>query len=177
MEGAFSYDRERRHKASKDGALHDVHEFDRGGVVLEEGGLRVTAAVVPHGDCVPSFAFRFDAADRSIVISGDCTENDAIVQLAEGADVLLHEVLHRPSYDALLVRQGRSRDEREGLMSFLTSIHTTEAQVGLVARRAGVKHLVVTHYLPPDFDANDLHQSVTRDFAGEVQLASDLLVV
>ena len=177
-EAAFSYDRQRRLApvATLDGALHDVHEIECGGVVLEDEGLRVTAVVVPHGDCVPSFAFRFDAPDRAIVISGDCTPNDNLVELAEGADVLLHEVWHRPSLDAGLRLRGRSPEERERFMDFMASIHTSETQVGVVARRAGVEKLVLTHYIPPVFDADDLHRAVTHDFAGEVELANDLTV-
>jgi ribonuclease BN (tRNA processing enzyme) len=177
MEEAFSYDRARRFAPlGTDGALHDVHEIGGSGLVFEDHGLRVSAAVVPHGDCVPSFAFRFDAQDRAIVISGDCSPSDALVGLAEGADVLLHEVWHRPSFDAMLRARGRSDDERGRLMGFMASIHTDETQVGVVARRAGVKKLVLTHYLPPVFDTDALHSSVTRDFTGEVVLADDLTV-
>jgi ribonuclease BN (tRNA processing enzyme) len=180
MEDAYAYDRTRRPGASdnfgSEGALHDVREVVQGGVVLEENGLTVTAAVVPHGACVPSFAFRFDAEDRSIVISGDCTPNDALLQLADGADVLLHEVWHRPSLDALLGRAGRALDDREQMMDFMASIHTSETEVGIVARQAGVRKLLLTHYIPPIFDADHLYRSVTRDFTGDIELANDLTV-
>lgn len=177
MEDAFAYDRERRlAPGGLDGALHDVHEIVGGGVVFDRGGLRVTAAVVPHGACEPSFAFRFDAEDRSIVISGDCSPNDALVELAEGADVLLHEVWHKPSFDAMLRARGRADSDREQVMDFMASIHTSEAEVGLVAHNARVSRLMLTHYLPPVFDADDLYRRVTRTFTGDVELANDLTV-
>jgi ribonuclease BN (tRNA processing enzyme) len=48
---------------------------------------------------VPAFAYRFDAADRSIVISGDTAPSQNLVKLAAGADVLVHSVIRRRSID------------------------------------------------------------------------------
>ena len=45
--------------------------YKRGGVVFEDANVRVTAAVVDHPPLAPALAYRFDCADRSIVISGD----------------------------------------------------------------------------------------------------------
>jgi ribonuclease BN (tRNA processing enzyme) len=42
-----------------------------GGAVMSDENLRVTAALVEHPPVVPAFAYRFDARDRSLVISGD----------------------------------------------------------------------------------------------------------
>src|SRR5687768_17632836 len=42
--------------------LIDVHEIDEGGLLLEEAGVRVTAALVDHPPVVPSFAYRFDSS-------------------------------------------------------------------------------------------------------------------
>ncbi len=50
--------------------LVHVHEIREGGAVMSDENVKVTAAVVDHPPVVPAFAYRFDARDRSIVISG-----------------------------------------------------------------------------------------------------------
>src|SRR5688572_32341750 len=51
--------------------LVHVHELREGGAVMADDNVKVTAALVDHPPVVPAFAYRFDASDRSIVISGD----------------------------------------------------------------------------------------------------------
>ena len=51
--------------------LVHAHEITAGGVVLQDENLKVTAALVAHPPIKDAFAYRFDSADRSIVISGD----------------------------------------------------------------------------------------------------------
>src|SRR5687768_17404620 len=63
-----------------------VHEVREGGPVMADDNLRVTATLVDHPPVVPSFAYRFDAVDRSIVISGDTAPSQNLVKLAAGAD-------------------------------------------------------------------------------------------
>lgn len=71
---------------------------------MQDANLRVTAAVVHHPSMVPSFAYRFDAADCSIVISGDTAPSEEVVKLATGADVLVHEALFPAGVDRLVAR-------------------------------------------------------------------------
>jgi ribonuclease BN (tRNA processing enzyme) len=65
--------------------------------MLDEN-VKVTAALVDHPPVVPSFAYRFDARDRSIVISGDTAPSDNVVKLARGADVS-RALCHVPGCD------------------------------------------------------------------------------
>lgn len=78
------------------------HEISEGGLVMQDANVKVTSALVKHPPVSPAFAFRFDSADRSIVISGDTAPSENLVRLAYGADVLVHEVMHLPSLDKLL---------------------------------------------------------------------------
>jgi ribonuclease BN (tRNA processing enzyme) len=73
--------------------LIHVRDIAGPGVVFEDDRVRVTAAVVDHPPVVPSFAYRFDSAGRSVVISGDTRYSKNLVALARGVDVLVHEVM------------------------------------------------------------------------------------
>jgi ribonuclease BN (tRNA processing enzyme) len=120
------------------------HEFSEGGVVMQDENVKVTAALVQHPPVVPAFAYRFDCPDRSIVISGDTRPSENLIKLARGADVLVHEVMHLPSLDALLATESNAKTLREHLLAS----HTTTEQLGRLATEAGVKTLVLSHFVP-----------------------------
>ena len=111
-------------------------------VVLDDGGVRVRAAAVTHGHAVPAFAYRFDTTDGSVVFSGDTTVNGDLIALARGADVLVHQVADL----GYLGRHGTDATELERMRA----LHTDVTEVGGVAERAGVRELILTHYLPAD---------------------------
>src|SRR2546430_409067 len=83
----------------------------------------------------PSLGYRFDAADRSIVISGDTAPSDNLIRLARGADVLVHEALHVPGLDRLVARVPNASALKQSIMSH----HTAAEDAGRVAQAAGVK--------------------------------------
>src|SRR4051812_5327351 len=68
-----------------------VHEI-KPGVVYKDANVTVTAFAVPHGNWDLALGYRFDTADRSIVISGDTAPTEAIAKACHGCDLLLHEV-------------------------------------------------------------------------------------
>jgi ribonuclease BN (tRNA processing enzyme) len=123
-----------------------AHELTKGGIVMQETNVTVKCALVEHPPVVPAFAYRFDTRDRSIVISGDTKRSDALIRLAEGADVLVHEALYLPGVDRLAARVPNG----PALSKSILSHHTSIEDVGRVAEAAGVKTLVLSHFVPPD---------------------------
>jgi ribonuclease BN (tRNA processing enzyme) len=79
--------------------LVHVHELSKSGLVMEDDNVKITAALVDHPPIPTAFAYRFDAADRSIVISGDTRRSDNVVALARGADVLVHSAVYVQAVD------------------------------------------------------------------------------
>jgi len=155
-------------------ALYDVQEIDRGGCVFQDGGVTVTAAVVQHPPLRPSFALRFDVPGRAIVFSGDTAPCDALVDLARGADVLVHEVMHEGAIGEILARLSNAHRLREHLQAS----HTRLEDVGAVAQRAGVRTLVLNHFVPSEGVSDDVWRAgAARGFPGEIIVGSDLLVL
>lgn len=156
--------------------LVHVHEMEGPGVVLEDGNVKVTSALVDHPPVRPAFAYRFDAADRSIVISGDTARSDALVRLARGADVLVHEALYLPAVDRLVARVPNAST----LRAHLVASHTSAEDCGRVAAAAGVKTLVLSHLVPPD-DPEVTGQmwidAARPHFAGEIVVGRDLMEI
>jgi ribonuclease BN (tRNA processing enzyme) len=110
--------------------------------VFDDGAVRVTAVAVTHGHAVPALGYRFDTADGSVVFSGDTTVNDDLIALAQGADILIHQVADL----GYLQRHGTTGAE----LDRMAALHTDVTEVGGVAERAGVHELVLSHYLPAD---------------------------
>ncbi len=149
-----------------------AHDIDSAGEVYRDERVRVTCALVKHPPVVPSFAFRFDTPDRAIVFSGDTAPCDSLVELAQGADVLVHEVMYEPALDAICARL----DNATRLRQHLLDSHTTADQVGVVAREAKVKCLVLSHFVPAEGVAEELwREAVARNFGGEIVLGTDLM--
>src|ERR1700682_3858780 len=84
--------------------LVHVHELIHAGAVMQDENVKVTAALVNHPPIVPAFGYRFDATDRSIVISGDTARSESLVKLAQGAEVLVHTAAYLPALDRLVAR-------------------------------------------------------------------------
>ena len=154
--------------------LITVHELASNGVVMQDDNVKVTATLVHHPPVVPSFGYRFDAADRSIVISGDTTPSDNLVRLAEGADILVHEALYAPAIDRLVARVPNASSLRQSILSH----HTTAEEAGRIAQRAGVRTLVLSHLVPPDdvlISDRMWIDAAHATFRGQVIVGKDLL--
>jgi ribonuclease BN (tRNA processing enzyme) len=156
--------------------LIHVHELGEGGPVMQDDNLKVTAALVDHPPVVPSFAYRFDAPDRSIVISGDTRPCESLVKLARGADVLVHSVLYVPAVDRLVAKVPNATALRASIIA-----HQTSAEdAGSAAQAAGVKTLVLSHFVPADdplvTDQMWIEAAQTH-FHGRVIVGKDLLEI
>ena len=123
-----------------------------------------------------AYAYRFDARDRSIVVSGDTTYAEALVELARGADVLVHEVIYPPAIESLLARVPHATRLRQHLQG----THTAPEDVGRVAAAAGVKTLVLTHFVPgddPSITDEQWAEGARRHFRGRIVVGRDLLEI
>lgn len=152
------------------------HELRRGGVVMRDDRVTVTAALVEHPPMTPAFAYRFDCPDRSIVFSGDTRPSAALVDLARGADVLVHEVMYLPALERLIASEAQAARLRQHLLDS----HTITEQVGRLATQAGVRTLVLNHFVPggdPALTDEVWREAVAPYFKGELVIGRDLLEV
>lgn len=153
-----------------------AHELRRGGEVMRDERVKVTAVLVEHPPVAPAFAYRFDGPDRSIVFSGDTRPSPALVELARGADVLVHEVMYLPALERLIASEAQAARLRQHLLDS----HTTTEQVGRLASEAGVKTLVLNHFVPGgDASLTDAvwREAVAPHFSGELIVGRDLMEV
>jgi ribonuclease BN (tRNA processing enzyme) len=156
--------------------LVHVHELSQDGLVMRDDQMTVTATRVDHPPVVPAFAYRFDAPDRSIVISGDTARSGNLVKLAQGADLLVHSAVYLPAVDRLVARVPNASSLKRSIIAGQTSAE----DAGRVAQAAGVKALVLSHLIPPD-DPEVTEQmwieAARIHFRGSVIVGKDLLEI
>ena len=153
-----------------------VHEFDKPKVVLENSDVKVSTCRVRHPPIDQAYAYRFDAPDRSVVISGDTAFSPELAAFAKGADVLIHEVMYLPAIDALVKRLPEAKRLRDHLMAS----HTLPADVGKLATQAGVKTLVLSHFVPGDDSSitdEQWSEDVRKHFKGPIIVGRDLMEI
>lgn len=121
------------------------------------GALAVSTSPNEHGT-MPNFAVRVDVAGGgAVVYSSDTQPCEAVVTLARGGDTLIHEATfperHRGRFGA----------------------HSTAAEAGQIAARAGVRRLILAH-VEADYHAelDALAAEARKHFGGVVEVAREL---
>jgi ribonuclease BN (tRNA processing enzyme) len=157
--------------------LIHAHELRTAGVVMQDDNVRVTAVLVHHPPTVPAFAYRFDAPDRSLVISGDTAPTERLIALARNADVLVHEALYdAAAVDRLIASVPNASDLRRSILSH----HTTAEEAGRAAAAAGVGTLVLSHLIPSEDPAitDEMWRGAARKhFGGRIVVGRDLMEI
>jgi ribonuclease Z len=119
-------------------------------VVLDEGGLKVTAFRVDHGPVEPAVGYRFEYKGRSMVVSGDTSANPGLVANARGADLLVHDAL-----SPVLVRRlqkaaaDAGQTNRAKILGDIINYHASPEDVAREAKDAKVGAVLLTHLAPP----------------------------
>ena len=150
------------------GATVEAHDV-KPGRIYQDANLAVTAFPVRHGD-VPAYGYRFDTADRSVVITGDTSPSPEVIDNCRKCDVLIHEAYaedYRPA-------------DMPGWIAYRAKHHTTTTQLGELAAKAQPGLLIVYHrgIGPAGREISDQRylEEIGRTFKGRVVIGQDLEV-
>jgi ribonuclease BN (tRNA processing enzyme) len=159
----------------------DVQEVSAAGPVMQDDNVKVSAAIVEHPPVKPALGYRFDFKDRSIAFSSDTAASEAMVKIARGADVLVHEAMYIPALETFIRREiAKGRPIKfEDLMAHMKADHTPVEDVGRIAQEAGVKTLVLSHLTPAIDGINDdtWRAAAAKYFKGEIIVGKEFMVV
>lgn len=148
------------------GAKLESEEIEEG-VVYSQNGITISAFEVDHGgEELPAFGYRIDYRGRSAVLSGDTTFNENLIDHAQGADLVVHEVT---------AVSGTAAESPTQLKRIGTN-HTTPEQAGEVFARIKPKLAVYNHLLlfggaTPD----DLIPATRKRYSGSLLVGEDLM--
>ena len=118
-------------------------------VIFDNGELKITAFKVIHEPIEPALGFRFEYKGRSIVISGDTSYTQSVIDNSMNADVLFHEAQANHML-AIMEESLRSRgaDLLATVLDDITTYHTTLVEAAEIANEANVKKLFFYHLTP-----------------------------
>jgi ribonuclease BN (tRNA processing enzyme) len=115
------------------------------------GPFAVRTVRLPH--FVPNLGVRLTAGGAALAYTGDAAADDALLELARDADLLLAEASFADTVP---------EKQRAGL--------NTAAAVGRQAADAGVRHLVLTHLFPTT-DPDAARAAATASYGGPIDVA------
>jgi ribonuclease BN (tRNA processing enzyme) len=149
--------------SNKTGYKVVAHEI-KPGVIYKDANVTVKAFRVDHGSWREAYGFRFETADRTIVISGDCRPSQSIIENCNGCDVLIHEVYSTTGF-------AKRPPEWQ---KYHSRYHTSTRELAELANKARPGLLVLIHQLFWGTSEEDLLKEVRRSYSGKVVSGHDL---
>lgn len=135
------------------------------GVIYSENGIKVTAFLVNHKPVDPAYGYRIDFGERSVVISGDTTYSQSLVDHAIGVDLLVHEIM---SVDSRIL-------EKNPRLQKIQRYHTNTTQLAKVLESAKPRVAVMTHVIAVGVSEDEVLQQVNDNYQGELHMGEDLM--
>ncbi len=153
-----------RQPANNQGWRVESTEITEEGLVFEDENVRVEAFPVIHGSWPNAWGYRFTTPDRVIVISGDTTPSEKIIQYAKNADILVHEVYSKQKFEL----------KDDFWKNYHADNHTSTVELGEIATLAGVKKLVLYHILNWGATEEEMLKEVKSTYSGKIHYGRDL---
>jgi ribonuclease BN (tRNA processing enzyme) len=144
------------------GHLVEVTEIEDD-LVYDDGMLRVDACSARHGSW-PAFSYRFSAAGRSVVVSGDTAPHERMPTFYAGCDILVHEV-----YSSAGLQRRPSEWQR-----YHRAVHTSSRELAEIVRDARPEMLVLTHQLLWGESPESLIAEISAEYTGTIVAGRDL---
>jgi ribonuclease Z len=132
-------------------ALYRVPDEEGRAMVLDSDEFRIYGSPVRH--LIPTMGLRIEVrrSGKVVAYSSDTQACQEVINLADGADILIHE--------ATGAHPG----------------HTTAYQAGEIAQQAGARTLYLIHYPTGEFETGGLVHQAKEMYQGPVALAEDLM--
>jgi ribonuclease Z len=136
------------------------------GACWKADGVTVTAAPTDHRPVHPTVGYRVEHGGQAVVIAGDTVPCSGLDALAHDADALVHTA----------IRQDLLADAPVQRLQDVLDYHSSVEQAADTAARAGVRTLVLTHYVPapPLGEYDEWRRLAATRFTGTVELGDDL---
>jgi ribonuclease Z len=146
------------------GAAVNAHEIQPG-VVYERNGLRVSAIRVEHRAIAPAYGYRIDYSGRSVVLSGDTSVSQELVEGAAGTQLFVHEIFQ--ASDAVL--------KDNPLMARVKTFHVEASEAGSIFQRVHPKLAVYSHIVLLGVSVEDLVNRTRGAYSGPLVVGEDLM--
>lgn len=134
------------------------------GIIYRDSLVTVITFLVPHGGWDEAYGFKFITPDKTIVVSGDCTFNEKMIEMSKDCDILIHEVYSEEGWS--------KRPEKWKV--YHKDAHTSTTDLAKIANAARPKLLVLYHQLIWSSTEKKLVKEITDRYKGRVVSGKDL---
>jgi len=169
LQQAYSYDVQLRNQHSGldlNAGVVTTNEINPG-VIYSENGIKVTAFLVDHKPVDPAYGYRIDFGDRSVVISGDTSYSQSLIDHSVGIDLLVHEIMSVK--DEILEKNPR--------LQKIQRYHTNPKQLVKVLSAVKPRTAVLTHVILVGVSEDRVLQQVSDEYKGELYMGEDLMSI
>jgi ribonuclease Z len=138
------------------------------------GEVSVSVHRTDHQPVSPTVGYRFEHEGVVAALAGDTVPCDSLDEMCNGADIYVQTVIR----DDLVLQFAPLIPTGERFTDIL-DYHSTVQQAAQTAARAGVKTLLLTHFVPaiqPGQEA-EWHALAAGHFGGEIVIGPDLTSV
>ena len=162
------------------GLAADVTEFEAGTEPVEVaqiGDIVVKAFEVDHFPVKPAYGFRLERAGGVITISGDTNPCAGLLNGSRAAGILVCDSMNVGMMGQLEQRlRSIGNTAQADMLEDAHDYHAPLSGMAEVAQKAGVKHLVLSHLLPPVVVEQEAEfvEGLDQFFAGKISVAHDL---
>lgn len=169
MQQAYSFDVNLRNQYSGlDLIAGAISTIDiKPGVIYSENGIKVTAFLVNHKPVDPAYGYRIDFGERSVVISGDTSYSQSLVDHSTDIDLLVHEIMSVK--DEILEKNPR--------LQKIQRYHTNPDQLAKVLNTVKPRATVLTHVILVGTDEEQVIEQVKNVYDGELYMGEDLMSI
>lgn len=154
------------------GLNDDITELaDKGGVILQENGVKIIAFRVDHGDVKPAYGYKVEYRSKSVFISGDTTVTESLYQYSKGADVVMLEVMSPALINFLTLHFSAEQVER------IKSYHLTAEQAADIFNKSKSRLAVYYHTRNEERFVKPLLEQTKSRYSGPLIIGRDLLQI
>jgi ribonuclease Z len=175
VERAYSFDVHMRRDVDERlpaaGAKIVARDIGEGLLLNTPDGLRITAFLVDHGPVKPALGYRIEYGGYVAVFSGDTRPSDNLVKYAQGADVLVHEVI------APEVERRRAKMTDPKAVERVIAHHTTAEDAGKLLARIRPRLAVFSHIVPSVATEADVLPAASRYYDGRMLFGVDRMAI
>jgi ribonuclease Z len=179
MRDALNYDVDVRlmHQKPSTEGLNIVYTEMMEGVIYDDDQIKVSVFPVDHRPVNEAVGFMFEYKGKSVVFSGDTRPCQNVVKYGQNAGLLVHE-----AYSGNLMEKARRMyPERERLINAVMNYRSSTLEVAKMAGEAKVKHLVLTHLIPPPSETWYFERAFIKGmrdiYDGKITVGRDLMAI
>lgn len=144
---------------------------------LDVDGLKLESFEVDHYPVVPALGYRVTFDGRSVVLSGDTTFCESLLEVSRGADMLVCEAMNVEMLQRQIDGMKASFPHQAAMLEDVPTYHIPTPDVARLARDAAVGELVLSHLIPPITNDEAAEQAfiegMSEAYGGKITVARD----